>query len=158
MTTTTAHPPVAPHAHHPNYMAVFIWLVVLTAIEVGIPEFIHIPGAGHDPMLPTVVAPVAAQEHGEATEPVQAGSEAALAKAAIDLSPNQSHQLQGHRIRVLVLSILAIIKAALVGMFFMHLKLDGWRLNVILAMPTALFIFIIIMLYPDISVHWPQLY
>ncbi len=137
------------HSHHPNYIAIFIWLVILTVIEVSIPELVHINGRGHDPFTPSVLAPDAFQGDG-VNESVKA--------AAASMAPSERFQAAGWATRIGVLSILALIKAALVGAFFMHLRFDGWKLNLILAMPTALFVFIIIMLAPDVAVDWPQLY
>lgn len=137
------------HSHHPNYIAIFIWLVILTVIEVSIPELVHITGIGHDALTPSVLAPDAFQEP---------GVDEAVRQAAASMAPSERFQATGWAMRIAVLAVLALIKAALVGAFFMHLRFDGWRLNVILAMPTALFVFIIIMLAPDVAVNWPQLY
>ena len=153
MTTATApsHTPLraAGHSHHPNYVAIFIWLVILTVIEVSIPELVHINGKGHDRLTPSVLAPDAFQ--GE-------GVDQSVKTAAASMAPSERFQTSGWAMRIGVLAVLAIIKAALVGAFFMHLRFDGWKLNVILAMPTALIVFIIIMLAPDVAVDWPQLY
>lgn len=147
--TSHAAAPAAGHSHHPNYIAIFIWLVILTVIEVSIPELVHINGKGHDRLTPSVLAPTAFQED---------GVDEAVKQAAASMAPSERFQAAGWAMRIGVLSILAIIKTALVGAFFMHLRFDGWKLNFILAMPTALFVFIIIMLAPDIAVDWPQLY
>lgn len=139
----------AGHSHHPNYVAIFIWLIILTAIEVCIPELVHIQGVGHNPHTPSVLAPDAYQ--GEEVDP-------AVRDAAAAMAPSERFQTSGWAMRIGVLAVLAVIKAALVGAFFMHLRFDGWKLNAILAVPTALFVFIIVMLSPDIALQWPQLY
>lgn len=137
------------HSHHPNYIAIFIWLVILTAIEVSIPELVHITGIGHDPFTPSVLAPTAYQEPGVPQ---------AVQEAAAAMAPSERFKASGWAMRIVVLAVLALIKAALVGAFFMHLRFDGWRLNLILAAPTAMFVFIIVILTPDIAWQWPQLY
>lgn len=152
MTTATAasipsH--AAGHSHHPNYVAIFIWLVILTFIEVSIPELVHIKGVGHDRLTPSVLAPDAYQEE---------GVDEAVKDAAAAMAPSERFQTAGWAMRIGVLAVLALIKAALVGAFFMHLRFDGWKLNAILAVPTALFVFIIIMLTPDVAWQWPKLY
>ncbi|GEM_PF-3770655 len=137
------------HSHHPNYIAIFIWLVILTFIEVSIPELVHIKGVGHDPMTPSVLAPDAYQG---------ADVDKNVQQAALAMAPTERFQASGWAMRIGVLAVLALIKAAMVGAYFMHLRFDGWKLNMILAAPTALFVFIIIMLTPDIAWQWPQLY
>jgi len=139
----------ASHSHHPNYVAVWVWLIILTAIEVSIPEFIHIPGKGIDPMVPVVLAVDTYDDASVAPE---------VKEAARDMAPSERFRPNGWAVRIIALAVLAIIKMALVGVFFMHLKFDGWQLNTILAAPTALFIFIIIILTPDVAWHWPHVY
>jgi cytochrome c oxidase subunit 4 len=79
------------HVHHPPYMQVFGWLIVLTAIEVA-PIFTEIL-AGWTPIP--------------------------------------------HNIWIPVLLVLAIIKATLVAMYYMHLKYDQPWLIWVLMGPLA---------------------
>jgi caa(3)-type oxidase subunit IV len=82
-----AHAPAKPHAAHPRprtYVMVFIWLTVLTAIEVAVaalqmPEFI----------------------------------------------------------KIAILVVIAIIKAALVVLYYMHLRYDSFWYWIILLVPVA---------------------
>lgn len=147
--TSAAATHAAGHSHHPNYVAIWVWLIILTAIEVSIPEFLHIPGRGVDPNVP-VVLPADAYQGEEVPADIR--------EAAASMAPSERFAIAGWTVRIVSLTVLAIIKMALVGVFFMHLKFDGWKLNAILAAPTALFIFIIIMLTPDVAWQWPQLY
>lgn len=133
--------------HHPNYIAIFIWLVILTFIEVSIPEVVRLPVKGPNTDLPTVI-----------TADQTAAMPAELQDAAKAIAPKQSYKAAPWSAKIAILSILAIIKAALVGAFFMHMKFDGWRLNFIMAVPTILFLVIIILLFPDVGIHPPQVY
>ena len=94
MATTTT---TATH-EEPNYIAVFIWLAVLTVVEIGV---IYLP----------------------------------VAKIVI---------------AVLLVS-LAISKAALVAIYFMHLKFERRTLWIIALTPAILCIFLILMLLPEIA-------
>lgn len=139
------------HAPHPNYFAIFIWLVILTAIEVTIPEVVQIKSAGLNTDLPTVVSV-------EALPAVDGYSAEQVENAWKNLKPAERSAAMGWGAKIAVLAALAIIKAGLVGAFFMHLKFDGWKLNLIMAVPTVLFLIIILLLFPDIGIDWPSLY
>lgn len=76
---TTAHA-------RPNYIAIWVWLAVLTAIEVGVAFVSHFP----KPLL------------------------------------------------MLILIGLAIWKALLVALYFMHLKFERWRLRLVFIAPLPL--------------------
>ncbi len=52
---------------------------------------------------------------------------------------------------VILLVGMALSKAALVGMYFMHLKFERLTLAVIAITPLILCVFLILMLYPDIA-------
>lgn len=89
-TATTSH-------EEPNYLAVFIWLTVLTVIEVGV-----------------VYLPV---------------SKLVIATGLIGL---------------------AVSKAALVAIYFMHLKFEHQVLWWIAVIPAILCVFLILMLLPEL--------
>jgi len=56
------------------------------------------------------------------------------------------------RIMIVILLVgLALSKAALVGLYFMHLKFERLTLGIIALTPLILCIFLILMLLPDIS-------
>jgi cytochrome c oxidase subunit IV len=56
-----------------------------------------------------------------------------------------------HRVAIIVLLVvLAITKAALVALYFMHLKFERTTLGVIALSPFILCVFLILMLLPDI--------
>ena len=76
-----------PTAHvRPNYILIWLYLFVLTVIEV----------------------------------------------AAAFLSGIPKHWL------IIILVVLAVVKALLVAMYFMHLKFEGWRLRIIFLIPLPL--------------------
>ncbi|MEX2157094.1 MAG: cytochrome C oxidase subunit IV family protein [Gemmatimonadales bacterium] len=77
--TTTAHV-------RPNYILIWVYLFVLTVVEVGAAFFSGIP----------------------------------------------KHWL------ILILVVLAVWKALLVALYFMHLKFEGWRLRLIFLVPLPL--------------------
>ena len=52
---------------------------------------------------------------------------------------------------VILLVGMALSKAALVGMYFMHLKFERLTLGVIAITPLILCVFLILMLFPDIA-------
>ncbi len=52
---------------------------------------------------------------------------------------------------VILLVGMALSKAALVGMYFMHLKFERLTLGVIALTPLILCVFLILMLFPDIA-------
>jgi cytochrome c oxidase subunit IV len=83
------------HAH-PNYMAIFWWLAILTVVEVGV---IYLP----------------------------------LSKVTI----------------AVLLCVLALTKAALVAMYFMHLKFESKTLGWIAVTPLAIATLLIFVLLPD---------
>ena len=57
-----------------------------------------------------------------------------------------------HRLGILaLLVVLAITKAALVALYFMHLKFERLTLGLIALSPFVLCIFLILMLLPDIN-------
>ena len=92
-TTTTA----AAHHEEPNYIRIFIWLTVLTVIEVAV-----------------VYLPV---------------SKLIIATALIGL---------------------AVSKAALVAIYFMHLKFEKQILWWIAMIPAILCVFLVLMLLPEL--------
>jgi len=51
---------------------------------------------------------------------------------------------------VILLVSMAISKAALVALYFMHLKFERWTLGLIALSPFVLCVFLILMLMPDI--------
>ncbi|NIR47124.1 cytochrome C oxidase subunit IV family protein [candidate division KSB1 bacterium] len=87
----------------PNYMAVFYWLAILTAFEVGV-AYLNVFWEG----FPLVVLG-------------------------------------------LVLIILALAKACLVAMYFMHLKFEKRTLGVIALTPLLLCTLLIVSLLPDLT-------
>jgi cytochrome c oxidase subunit 4 len=59
-----------------------------------------------------------------------------------------------HRIAIIVLLVaLAISKAVLVALYFMHLKFEKVTLGLIALSPFVLCVFLILMLLPDIYPH-----
>jgi cytochrome c oxidase subunit IV len=86
------------HREHPNYMGVFVWLAVLTVLEIGV---IYLP----------------------------------LTKFAI----------------VLLLIGLALTKATLVALYYMHLKFERRTLGMIAVVPLILCVFLVFMLTPDLG-------
>ena len=59
-----------------------------------------------------------------------------------------------HRLAILaLLVVLAISKAALVALYFMHLKFERRTLGLIALSPFVLCLFLILMLLPDIRPH-----
>ena len=59
-----------------------------------------------------------------------------------------------HRLAILaLLVVLAITKAALVALYFMHLKFERLTLGLIAISPFVLCLFLILMLLPDIRPH-----
>jgi cytochrome c oxidase subunit 4 len=85
-----------PH-HEPNYMGVFVWLVILTVLELAV---VYMPFTK-------------------------------LVIAALLIS-------------------LAVTKAALVALYFMHLKFERGTLALVALSPFVLCVFLILMLTPDI--------
>jgi cytochrome c oxidase subunit 4 len=81
----------------PNYMGVFVWLVILTVLELAVVYM---------PLTKMVIA-------------------------------------------VLLIS-LAVSKAALVALYFMHLKFERVTLGLVALSPFVLCVFLILMLTPDI--------
>ncbi|MFG0331584.1 MAG: cytochrome C oxidase subunit IV family protein [Phycisphaerales bacterium] len=142
------------HAPHPNYVKIFIWLIILTAIEVAIPEVIQIEEEGPNSNLPTVVDAAEIE-----TAPTLTAEQRTEYLAAYEkIAPEQTYAALPWTAKIGVLAFLAVVKAALVGAFFMHMRFDGWKLNVIMAVPTMLFFVIIILTFPDIAITWPSLY
>lgn len=86
---------------HPNYMAIFWWLLGLTIIEVAVPAVIT----------------------------------ASVPKIALLVS-------------------LAVAKAALVALYFMHLRFEKKMLGVIALTPMIICAFLLFMLMPDSSWRW----
>jgi len=87
------------HAHkRPNYIAIWIWLAALTALELGL---------------------------------------------AFELPITQN-------LKLLLLMILAIWKALLVALYFMHLKFEGWNLRFVALFPIPL---VLILLAAGLSEH-----
>jgi cytochrome c oxidase subunit 4 len=59
-----------------------------------------------------------------------------------------------HRVAIIVLLVvLAVTKAALVALYFMHLKFERTTLGLIALSPFVLCVFLILMLLPDIFPH-----
>jgi caa(3)-type oxidase subunit IV len=59
-----------------------------------------------------------------------------------------------HRLAILILLVvLAITKAALVALYFMHLKFEPRTLGLVALSPFVLCVFLILMLMPDIFPH-----
>lgn len=148
------------HSHHPNYWGVWLWLLVLTIVEVSIPEFIRLPSTGPDQATPVVVTAAnydAASQLGDEQFRTDL-TEEDYAQALAAITPTERFAAIPWSAKIIALSVLALIKAGMVGMFFMHLKFEGWRINAVLAMPTVLFVIIMIMTFPDIAVNWPSLY
>ena len=85
------------HKEHPKYFRIFLWLLVLTIIEVAvaIPEYAQV-------------------------------------------------------LKAIILISLACVKAALVALYFMHLKLEKKTLVVIVLTPLIICVFLVIMLLPDL--------
>ncbi|HXF96152.1 MAG TPA: cytochrome C oxidase subunit IV family protein [Gemmatimonadales bacterium] len=77
---------------HPNYVAIWVYLAVLTAIEVGVAFISHFP----KPVL------------------------------------------------MLILVGLAIWKALLVALYFMHLKFERWRLRTVFIVPLPLAVILVL--------------
>ena len=80
----------------PNYIAVFVWLAALTAVEVGV---VYLP----------------------------------LTKLAM----------------AAILVVLAFTKAALVALYFMHLKFESRTMLIVAVTPVILCVFLMFMLIPD---------
>ncbi|MGH7701242.1 MAG: cytochrome C oxidase subunit IV family protein [Gemmatimonadales bacterium] len=76
----------------PNYIAIWVWLAALTAIEVGVAFVSHFP------------------------------------KLAL----------------MLILVALAIWKALLVALYFMHLKFERWRLRIVFLVPLPLAVILVL--------------
>lgn len=87
---------------HPNYMAVWGWLLVLTIAEIAV--------------------------------------------ALIPISPSYPQTLKGA-----LLVILALGKATLVALYFMHLRFERRTLGMIAVTPLILCVFLLFMLMPDSS-------
>jgi cytochrome c oxidase subunit 4 len=87
----------------PNYIAVFVWLAALTAVEVGV---VYLPLTK-------------------------------LAQAAI-------------------LVVLAFTKAAMVALYFMHLKFERRTMLMVAVTPVILCIFLMFMLIPDRVIKPPR--
>ena len=81
----------------PNYIAIWVWLAVLTVVEVGV--------------------------------------------ALASLLPKLT--------LVLLLVALAIWKALLVALYFMHLKFEGWRLRVVFMVPIPLAIILVVVVIQE---------
>lgn len=77
---------------HPNYVAIWVWLAVLTVVEVGVAFISHFPKL----ML------------------------------------------------MVILVALAIWKALLVAMYFMHLKFERWRLRTVFIIPLPLAVILVL--------------
>jgi cytochrome c oxidase subunit 4 len=59
-----------------------------------------------------------------------------------------------HRVAIIaLLVVLAVTKAALVALYFMHLKFERTTLSLIALSPFVLCVFLILMLLPDIFPH-----
>jgi cytochrome c oxidase subunit 4 len=87
----------------PNYIAVFVWLAALTAVEVGV---VYLPLTK-------------------------------LAQAAI-------------------LVVLAFTKAALVALYFMHLKFERRTMLIVAVTPVILCVFLMFMLIPERVIKSPR--
>jgi cytochrome c oxidase subunit 4 len=82
---------------HPNYVLIWVYLAVLTAIEVGVAFMSHLP------------------------------------KLTL----------------MLVLIFLAVWKALLVAMYFMHLKFERWRLRTVFLIPLPLAVLLVIVVITE---------
>ena len=89
---------------HPNYMAIWGWLLVLTIAEIVV--------------------------------------------AIIPISAAYPHVLKGA-----LLVVMALTKAALVGLYFMHLRFERRTLGMIAVTPLILCVFLLFMLMPDSTFH-----
>jgi cytochrome c oxidase subunit 4 len=56
-----------------------------------------------------------------------------------------------HTISILLLVAFAVVKAALVGFYFMHLKFERWAFIGIVTFPILLMIVLVCMLIPDVT-------
>ena len=54
-------------------------------------------------------------------------------------------------ISILLLVAFALLKAGLVGAYFMHLKFERWAFIGIVSFPVVLMIFLVCMLLPDVT-------
>lgn len=97
----------APTHSHPNYMAIFWWLLALTILEVI-----------------AAVAPTG-------------GAYPHSAKAAL-------------------LVAMALTKACLVALYFMHLRFETRTLGAIAVTPLVLCVFLLLMLIPDTAWLWHE--
>jgi cytochrome c oxidase subunit 4 len=86
---------------HPNYVAVWVALLVLTVLEVGA---LYLPF--------------------------------------------------GKLIVVLTLLALSVVKAVLVGMYFMHLKFERWVLIAIITYPLMLSVVLTVLTFMSLYQHW----
>jgi cytochrome c oxidase subunit 4 len=86
---------------HPNYIAVWVALLVLTVMEVGA---LYLPF--------------------------------------------------GKLIVVLTLLALSVVKAVLVGMYFMHLKFERWVLIAIITYPLMLSVILTVLTFTSLYRHW----
>lgn len=92
------------HAH-PRYMLIFLWLAILTAVEVAVAQF----------------------------------------PSWLEGTPGISI------ISILLLVALALVKAGLVGAYFMHLKFESWAFIGIVSFPILLMIVLVCMMLPDVT-------
>ena len=86
---------------HPPYMAIWIWLFVLTIAELGAAQLFHLEGMWG----PTFI----------------------------------------------LLMGLAVVKALLVAMYFMHLRFERRTFTIIVTSPIILAIILVIALFPDVA-------
>jgi cytochrome c oxidase subunit IV len=87
---------------HPNYMAIFYWLAILTVGEIGVVFLPHYIG---------------------------------ISKFAV----------------AVLLCGFAIVKAAMVAMYFMHLKFETRTLGLIAITPLAIATLLVFVIFPDAS-------
>ena len=89
---------------HPNYIAIWVWLLVLTVVEVAITYAYRLTGI---PNIGTII--------------------------------------------LILLVGLALVKALLVGLYFMHLRFERRTFVLIVSSPMILAVILVIALFPDVA-------
>ena len=70
------------------------------------------------------------------------------------VNEGERHQLIGAYAGFAMIFAVAVCKAVLVGMFFMHLKLDWTRLYFVIVPVMILAVMLLVVLLPDIVLAW----
>jgi caa(3)-type oxidase subunit IV len=70
------------------------------------------------------------------------------------VNEGERHQLIGAYVGFAMIFAVAVCKAVLVGMFFMHLKLDWTRLYFVIVPVMILAVMLLMVLLPDIVLAW----